>query len=341
MAKKSQKARTPRPKKQQAVKIYASSDGQAAASKFGQMIGDAFADIVYKYIQRYLSSEYPDYVLLEPELGKTLVRLAMPGGTSRQLDNVISQVNSIDPVALFESKWLKDGRHHNDKGAWILQLKEISRHYPTVRGAVANLSGYWTEGVRIMFESEGRVNMVLVATDEEVYSTLQSAIDAHVTSNQLDALKLDDMQAIRNKLPRAWDLANCLVALKASGMLAQIAASWLNFERTKDSQGKSIFGRHLIEAAIDKVLRPLPEIPQIVSFEISLQVDSGNVIYRRFEDLEEAFDFMEKYTGQPQAILEIITPRPKEVSTVQLELSLADQEAIGDENNSKTDDQGN
>jgi hypothetical protein len=336
MAKKAQKAQRPRTKKQRAAKTYTSSDGQAAASKFGQMIGDAFADVVYKYIQLYLSRAYPGYVLLEPELGKILVKLAMPGGTSRQLDNVISQVNSIDPVALFESKWLKDGRHHNDKGAWILQLKEISRHYPTVRGAVANLSGYWTEGVRMMFESEGRVNMVLVATDEEVYSTLQSAIDAHVASNQLDPLKLDDMRAIRDKLPRAWDLANCLVTLKASGTLAQIATSWLNFERTKNIEGKTILGKHLIEAAIDKLLRPLPEIPQIVSFEISLQVDSGNVIYRRFEDLEEAFDFIERYTGQPQAILEIITPRPKESSTVQLELSLADQETNDDENNKTT-----
>ncbi len=341
MAKKSQKVRTPRIKKQPAVKIYTSTDGQAAASKFGQMIGDAFADVVYQYIQQYLSLKYPDYVLLEPELGKTLVRLAMPGGTSRQLDNVISQVNSIDPVALFESKWLKDGRHHNDKGAWILQLKEISRHYPTVRGAVANLSGYWTEGVRMMFESKGRVNMVLVATDNEVYSTLQSAIDAHVIRNQLDTLKLDDMQAIRNKLPRAWDLANCLVALKASGTLVEIAKSWLNFERAKDSEDKSILGKHLIEEAIDKLLHPLPEIPQIVSFEISLQVDSGNVIYQRFEDLEEAFDFMEKYTGQPQAILEIITPRPKESSTMLSESSSAIQEIIDDENNSKTDKQGN
>lgn len=239
MAKKVSKAKTPNPKKQKKIKIYTSSDGQAAASKFGQMIGEAFADAVYEYIQGYLAEKHSDYVLLEPQLGKKLVRLAMPGGTSRQMDNVISQSDSVDPIALFESKWLKDGRHHNDKGAWILQLKEISRHYPTVRGAVANLAGYWTEGVRIMFESEGRVNMVLIATDEEVYGTLQAFIDEHIAKNRLEPLLLNDMKSIRDKLPRAWDLANCLVALKANGELAKTARSWLDFERGSDKKTNS------------------------------------------------------------------------------------------------------
>jgi len=328
------KTRTSKPKQAQAIKVYNSSDGQAAASKFGQMIGDAFADIVYKYIQQYLARDYPAYVLLEPDLGKKLLRLAMPGGTSRQLDNVISEKNSIDPVALFESKWLKDGRHHNDKGAWILQLKEISKHYPTVRGAVANLSGYWTEGIRVMFQSEGRVTMVLVATDEEVYSSLQPFIDAHIVEKQLEPLELNDMRAIRNKMPRPWDLANCLMFLKETGKLSEIAASWLNFERRKGDDDSVILGKHLIEVAINNVLKPLPEVPQIVSFEISLQIDSGNVIYRQFSDLEEALDFVEKYTGHPQAILETITPRPKELSKVQLELLLVDEEISKDQEDS-------
>jgi hypothetical protein len=70
-------------------------------------------------------------------------------------------------------------------------------------------------------------------------------------------------------------------------------------------------GKHLVERAIDAVLEPLPESPQIVRFEISLEVDSGNIIYEQFSDLEEAFDFLQRYTRQPQAILKRITPRPR------------------------------
>ncbi|MDX1995252.1 MAG: hypothetical protein SF029_22910 [bacterium] len=311
--------------KSKPVKIYSSDDGQAAASKFGQMLGDAFASVVYQHIQRYLARQYPQYVLLEPEDGRKLVKFDMLGGTLRQLDNVIIEVNSIDPVALFETKWLKDGRHHNDKGAWILQLREISRRHPTVRGMVANLAGYWTEGVRVMFESEGRVRMVLVATDVEVYSTLQPHIDTYTQANHLEALKLDNIRAIRNRLPRAWDLANCLAALKQAGVLDQIAQAWLSFERDQDAGGNPIDGAGLIEAAIDKVLKPLPENPRIVGFEISLQVESGNVIHQGFTDLEEALEFMQRYTTNPQAVLETITPKEKASASLEEEIASFDE----------------
>jgi|GEM_PF-1463071 len=298
-------------KKQSPEKRYTSQDGQAAASKFGQVIGEAFADVVYQYIRSYIAEKHPDYALLEPAAGKKQVRLKMAGGTSRQMDNVIRQINSDDPVVLFESKWLKDGRHHNDKGAWILQLREISRQYPTVRGAIANLAGYWTEGVRVMFENEGGVRMVLVATDDEVYRSLQPYVDAYVTSQNLEALPLDDIAAIRNQLPRAWDLANCLISLKQFGEMSAIAQHWLDYERAMTDDQHVVLGKHLVERAIDEVLEPLPESPQIVRFEISLEVDSGNIIYEQFSDLEEAFDFLQRYTRQPQAILKRITPRPR------------------------------
>ncbi|MCK6580711.1 MAG: hypothetical protein L6Q98_21680 [Anaerolineae bacterium] len=142
-------------KRKASAKWFEEGDSHGAASKFGQLLGEAFADAVYRFIGRYLREHYPAYSLLEPAEGKKLVQLAMLGGTSRQMDSVIVPRNSTDPVALFKSKWLKDGRHHNDKGAWILQLKEIRRKHPTVRGAVANLGGFWNESARLMFEREG------------------------------------------------------------------------------------------------------------------------------------------------------------------------------------------
>lgn len=158
--------------------VFGSDNSHGAASRFGQMIGEAFASQVVSFIHQYLSETYPDHVLLEPEVGRALVKLEMTGGTFRQMDNVIVQRGSSDPIALFESKWLKDARHHNDKGAWILQLREMRKKYPTVRGAVANLAGYWTESVGVMFQSEGGIISVLVATDQEVYDSLQPHIDA-------------------------------------------------------------------------------------------------------------------------------------------------------------------
>jgi len=85
---------------------------KSPASSFGQIIGEVFAEVVIEFIQKYLDEKYADYELLQPEEGKRLIRLEMTGGLPRQMDNVIALKNSSDPVALLETKWLKDGRHY-------------------------------------------------------------------------------------------------------------------------------------------------------------------------------------------------------------------------------------
>jgi hypothetical protein len=169
-------------------------DTHGKSSKFGQLIGDAFAVAVFNLIKSHVTTRYPQYTVTD---AKKLLRLQMMGGTQRQIDNIIRSGEEGDPVALFETKWLKDARHHNDKGAWILQLREISKAYPTIRGTVAILAGYWTEGVALMFESEGRVRMVQVAKDDEIYQTLQPSLDTHLRQAGLAPLQLDAVQ-IRN-----------------------------------------------------------------------------------------------------------------------------------------------
>jgi hypothetical protein len=302
------------PKQKSPKKRYTEQTAHGASSKFGQLIGEAFADVVLNYIHSYLREQHPDYILLEPEAGKRLLRLEMFGGTSRQLDNVIALKDSREPIALLESKWLKDARHHNDKGAWILQLKEVSKKYPTVRGAAAILAGYWTEGVGIMFKSEAGVQMVQVATDEEVYETLQEPLNRILSQQGLPAFDFD-ARIIRESLPRAWDLANCLMDLEESGELKAIAAQWLAFVREQDSDGNQLLGSDLIRIALSKLLEPLPQNPAINRIEVALHIDTGNTIYCEFHDIEEAFAFLQMYHQNPKAILDKIKPRktpPKE-----------------------------
>jgi len=291
-------------------KWYTERDAHGASSKFGQIIGEAFADVIVEFLSGYVAERYEDYTLLEPEKGRRLIKLEMLGGTFRQLDNVIIPKDSNDPVALFETKWLKDARHHNDKGAWVLQLKEIRKKYPSVRGAVAILAGYWTEGVGVMFQSEAGVKMVLVATDDEVYSTLQTPLDDFLSQQNLPSMVLDT-EVIRESLPRAWDVANCLIGLKNSGQLYSIAATWLDFIREQLEDGSSIQGRDRVKRAIDELLSPLPETPKIKQFEIALQIETGNVIYAEFKDSEELCEFIQNYLQNPQAILDKITPKKR------------------------------
>jgi hypothetical protein len=86
-------------------------------SHIGQLIGEVFEYVVFRFVSQYLRKNHPDFTILAPEEGKKLLTLNMPGGVKRQLDTVITFSDSEDPVALLETKWLKDGRHWTDKGA--------------------------------------------------------------------------------------------------------------------------------------------------------------------------------------------------------------------------------
>ncbi len=273
---------------------------KSPASKFGQIIGEAFEDIVIELVKNHLAEKHADYELLRPEEGKKIIRLEMLGGLPRQMDNVIVLKDTIEPVALLETKWLKDSRHHNDKGAWILQLREVRKKHPTIRGAVAVLAGYWTEGVGLMLLSEGGIKMALVATDEQVYSTLQPSLDQFLGDNtfQLDAA------AMRESYERPEDLLNLILYLQSDGTLKTIAQSWLQFEKIPQ-----VTGADLVKFAIDELLAPLPPVPMIQKFEITLQINTGNTIHAAFTHLEDAQAFLQAFAHNPQAILERITPR--------------------------------
>jgi hypothetical protein len=271
-----------------------------APSRAGQLIGDAFERVVIDHIRGYLNHKYPEYVILSTKKGKELVTLPMLGGASKQMDTVLALRNSDDPVALLESKWLKDGRHHNDKGAWILQLREVKKRHPTIRGAAAILAGYWTEGVGVMLMAEGGIDMVWVATDDEVYQPLQPYLDQYYGDNTF-RLNASEM---RGSYTRPGDFANFLEHLASASILSQIAQTWLNFPRETGQAGTT-----LIEQALDKLLAPLPSNPQIQAFEISLQVSTGNMIHGVFDDVEAALEFIQQHMQNPEHILRKITPK--------------------------------
>jgi hypothetical protein len=277
-------------------------------SRIGQLIGGAFEEVVIAFVKTYLTKTHPDYVVLNPKQGKKLITLEMSGGSRRQLDTIVTSKDSDEPVALLEAKWLKDARHWNDKGAWILQLREIKKKHPTVRGAAAILAGYWKEGVGVLLQNEGGVQMVIVATDEEVYLTLQPYLNQYLGN---DTFQLDAKQ-IQSKFPEEHieNFYNFMNHLNETRILQEVAQTWLKFNR-QDKNKIIVTGATLIETAIDELLAPLPNTPPIQKFEISLQIATGNIIYEKFEDPEDVLNFIQEYTQNPAKILERITPKKR------------------------------
>ena len=51
------------------------------------------------------------------------------------------------------------------------------------------------------------------------------------------------------------------------------------------------------------------DAPQVQRIKISLDIDTGNVIYQEFDNLEDAMEFVTTYAQDPDKILDKITPR--------------------------------
>lgn len=286
-----------------AKRLKESAEIKSPASKFGQMIGDAFANVVNATISKHIENTHPEYELLKAEEGKALVTLEKVGGARLQMDTTVAAKSSHEPVALLESKWLKDARHHNDKGAWILQLREVKKKHATIRGLVAVLAGYWTEGVGVVLMSDADIKMIHVATDEEIYGTLQQPLNKFLG----DSTFVLDAKEMRESYPRPDDLVQMMLYLQQTGKLEDIAAKWLQF--TREGGGKPTSGAERIKRAIDEMLSPLPANPSVKRLEISLQVETGNLIYEEFEDFEKAMEFLQTYFQNPDEILRRIKPR--------------------------------
>lgn len=284
-------------------KLKDAAEIKSPASKFGQMIGDAFASVVDSVVSQHIQKTHPAYELLKADEGKTLVTLEKISGSKLQMDTTVVAKASQEPVALLESKWLKDARHHNDKGAWILQLREVKKRHATIRGLVAVLAGYWTEGVGVVLMSDAEIKMIHVATDEEVYSTLQPLLDEFLG----EATFAFDAKEMRESYPRPDDLVRLMLYLQEMGKLDSVAAKWLQFVRKEADQ--SISGEDRIKRAIDELLSPLPFNPVIQRFEIALQIETGNTIYEEFDDFEKAVEFLQTYFQNPQEILRRIKPK--------------------------------
>lgn len=287
------------------------------ASHIGQIIGEAFENVVIKFIKSYLKKNHSEFVILNPEQGKKLLTLAMPGGVKRQLDTVIAPIDSDDPVALLETKWLKDGRHWNDKGAWILQLREVRRNYPTVRGAAAILAGFWNEGFRVLLMNQGGgIDMILVATDEEIYNSLQPFLDKALGKKSFSL----NAKEIRTRFPEEYIVVfdKFLTSLRSSGELYKLAKTWLNFNTANESTAKIITGKALIQTSLDNLLKPLPENLKVRNFEITLEIETGNLIHKSFNDLEELLDFIQNNAQNPTKIREIISPKRRKNKIAEL-----------------------
>lgn len=82
-------------------------------------------------------------------------------GTAYNIDSVVTN-DSMQPVILIESKYIRYKKHNRDKGSWICTAHPaLRRRYTSIRSSIAVLAGNWSSSSLAMMRSHD-INIFLI-----------------------------------------------------------------------------------------------------------------------------------------------------------------------------------
>ena len=171
-------------------------------SAIGEAIGSYMESVVQEYIADFLE-DYQCHFLKEtgrnPLTNKESKKLLLYDqfGNAYNIDGVITN-ESMQPLVLLESKYIRYKKHNRDKGSWICNAHSaIRKRYPSIRASIAVLAGSWSSSSLAMIESYG-VNVFLIPFNYISSLLARKGINFEWAENDYDsALK-------------AWNQYSCL-----------------------------------------------------------------------------------------------------------------------------------
>lgn len=160
----------------------------------GSAIGEAIGHYMELKVQEYIRDFLEDYhchFLTEtgynPITGKKSKKLLLYDefGNDYNIDGVITN-ESLQPLILLESKYIRYKKHNRDKGSWICNAHSaIRKRYSSIRASIAVLAGSWSKTSLAMIESND-INVYLI--DFSLISKLlkEKGIDFEWEENEYD-----------------------------------------------------------------------------------------------------------------------------------------------------------
>jgi len=143
----------------------------APENSLGQWIGnfiDAGAIVILDEVCEEISMEGKTSIEAIPKKGDGLIKIKNTLGQFKQIDHVIRREGKNELIV--EVKWLKDQRHLNDKGAWVLMMTDILIENKELKGIIAILAGPW-EAMRKVIEKRAKVIIIPISN---VYNSLSN-----------------------------------------------------------------------------------------------------------------------------------------------------------------------
>ena len=139
-------------------KNHASALGLAIGSSMENALEKFLIDVADKYGYHYLTSG-----VRTTKSGKKPKKLLMSDnlGNEYDIDGVLAN-ESMQPLIIFESKYIRYTKHNRDKGSWLCNVhSSVRRRYHSIRSSIAILAGSWSESSRTMMRSNN-INLFLI-----------------------------------------------------------------------------------------------------------------------------------------------------------------------------------
>jgi hypothetical protein len=137
-------------------------------SALGEAIGAQMESALNRLMQEIADSAGYHFVCTGPNnpvTGRTKKLLMFDRfGTAYNIDSVIANA-AMQPVILFESKYIRYTKHNRDKGSWLCTAHPaLRRRYNSIRSSIAILSGNWSSSSVAMLKSHD-INVFMVPFD--------------------------------------------------------------------------------------------------------------------------------------------------------------------------------
>ncbi|MYB71224.1 MAG: hypothetical protein F4X75_22320 [Gemmatimonadetes bacterium] len=237
-------------------------------SALGEAIGSSMEDAIKKLLNE-IADQYGCHYLTsgvrKTKSGKKQKKLLMSdkSGNEYDIDGVLAN-QSMKPLIIFESKYIRYKKHNRDKGSWICHAHSaIRRRYHSIRSSIAILAGNWSSPSQAMMRSNN-INLFLIPFNHicEVLSEL--------------GIDFDWEEKDRDKAIRAWG----------------------NFNKLNSEQKKSI-GIKMIDPIKDNLVILIENIlddtveREVDKVLVELISNLGEVKVYEFESISDALDFLQ------------------------------------------------
>lgn len=237
-----------------------SAIGEAIGASMEKALKNLLNDVADQYGCHYLTSG-----VRKTKAEKRAKKLLMSDsfGNEYDIDGVIAN-ESMQPLIIFESKYIRYKKHNRDKGSWVCTAHSaVRKRYHSIRSSIAILAGSWSKSSIAMMKSHD-INIFLIPFDY-----ICSLLETH-------------------GIQFAWGEKE-----KEKAFLA-----WEKFNELSQHEQDQI-GQSMIQVIEDKLLKRIEFVlddtieREIEKVTLELVSNLGEVKVYEFESVEDAIEFLQ------------------------------------------------